>query len=60
MGGGSWGSGWTVGIENVCGGGGVGIGFGRRGLAGWSGFDAVFGGDGGIACVSILFSRFFW
>ena len=43
-----------MGIGKVCGGGGVGIGFGRRGLAGWSGFDAVFGGDGGIACISNL------
>jgi hypothetical protein len=49
-----------VGIGNVCGGGGVGIGLGRRGLAGRSGFEAVFGGGGGIACVRIIFSRFFW
>jgi hypothetical protein len=59
-GGGSWGSGWTAGIGNVCGGGSVVTAFGRRGLAGGSGVDPVFGGDRGTSRVRILFSRFFW
>ena len=59
-GGGSWGSGWAVGMGNIWGGGGGGIGLGRRGLAGGSGCVAVFCGGGGIAWVRIFFSRFFW
>ena len=47
-------------VGKECGMGGVGIGFGRSGLAGRRGCNAVFGGGGGRACFNIRRLISFW